>query len=101
MYGARPPAAGAFRTDEVQAEADALPGRVAAEDHVGPVEVESYTVMHDRDGQPERGLLALLTADGDRTWGSSDDPATMAELLTTSAVGRAGDLAPDGTLTLT
>ena len=101
VYGARPPAAGAFRTDEVQAEVDALPRRVAADDHVGPVEVESYTVMHDRDGRPERGLLALLTAGGERTWGSSDDPATMAELLTTAAVGRAGDLAADGTLTLT
>jgi len=100
VYGARPPAAG-YRTDDVQAAVDALPRRQAAEDHTGAVEVESFTVMHDRQGEPEQALLALLTPDGRRTWGSSHEPALMAELVKVGAVGRSADLAADGRVELT
>jgi len=99
VYGARPPAGG-FRTDDVQAAVDALPRTTPAEDHTGPVTIESYTVMHDRDGRPEQALAALQTPDGGRTWGSSDNADLMVELLGTAAVGRAGDLGADGTLRL-
>ena len=39
---------------------------VAAEDYDGPATIEGYTVMHDRDGAPEHGIVALRTPDGDR-----------------------------------
>jgi acetyl-CoA C-acetyltransferase len=100
VYGGRPPASGAFRTDDVQATVDATPRGHAADDHVGPVTVETYTVMHDRDGRPETALFALLTPYGGRTWGSSTDPSTMAELMTTLGIGRRGELLDDGTVTL-
>ena len=58
--------------------------------------VESYTVMHDRAGEPETGLFALLTATGGRTWGSTHDRPTMDELIATEGVGRSADLDADG-----
>ncbi len=101
VYGARPPVAGGFRTDDVQPAVDALPRRVAAESHTGAVTVESYTVMHDRAGQPEQALLALLTADGQRTWGSSTEPALMVELVESpTIVGRAADVSAEGRVEL-
>ncbi len=99
VYGARPPAAG-FRHDDLQAEVDALPRREEAGDYAGDVTVDSYTVMHDRDGDPETALVAVLTPTGARGWGSSTDAGTMAELLATSAVGRAARLGSDGTVEL-
>jgi acetyl-CoA C-acetyltransferase len=100
VYGSRPPTSGTFLTDDVQAAVDATPRREAAEEHVGPVTVESYTVMHDRDGQAETALFALLTPEGGRTWGSSTDPSTMAELLRAQGIGRTGGLLDDGTVKL-
>lgn len=100
VYGARPPAAG-FRHDDLQAQVDALPRREEAGDYSGAVTVDSYTVMHDRQGEPETALVAVLTPDGARGWGSSTDAGTMTDLLTTSAVGRAARLGDDGTVELT
>ncbi|MGZ4758878.1 MAG: acetyl-CoA acetyltransferase [Acidimicrobiales bacterium] len=99
VYGARPPAAG-FRHDDLQAQVDATPRREEAGDHTGDVTVESYTVMHDREGRPETALFALLTPAGARGWGSSTDADTMAEVLATSAVGRPARLAADGRVEL-
>ena len=56
--------------------------------------------MHDRDGLPERTIAALLTDDGTRTWGTSDDPAAHALVTTGEPVGAKGSLTPDGTLQL-
>ncbi len=95
VYSTTPPAAG-FRHDDLQAAVDATPSREAAEDHVGAVTVETYTVMHDRDGQPETGLFALLTAEGARAWGSTHDRTTMDELIATEAVGRAAQIDAEG-----
>ena len=38
--------------------------RELADDHAGPVTVEAYTVMHDRDDDPEPALVAVLTPTG-------------------------------------
>ena len=62
VYSTEPPAGG-FRWEEPQAEIDAsfTPTPVASPDHEGPVTVEGYTVMHDRDGSPELGIAAVRT----------------------------------------
>ena len=99
VYATTPPAAG-YRSDDLQAQVDATPSRPAADGHVGEVTVESYTVAHARDGSPERGLFALLTPDGGRTWGSSSDADTLVELEAAECVGRAARLADDGRVDL-
>ena len=64
----------------------------------GPATVEAYTVMHDRDGQPEKAIAACLLADGRRAWGVADDAALGAEMCRDEWVGRAVELTADGTL---
>ena len=59
--------------------------------------VEAYTVMHDRDSAPEKGIVAVATAEGTRTWAMTTDAATMASMLVDQWVGRAVDVAPDAT----
>lgn len=99
IYSTEPPGEG-FRHDAPQGAIDAAGSVEACEEWDGPVTVEAYTVMHDRDGQPELGLAALRLSDGRRAWGRSTDPAIVAELVGTEAVGRTAKLSTDGTLDL-
>jgi acetyl-CoA C-acetyltransferase len=96
VYATQPPASGAFRHDEPQDAVDALPRREPADPIDAEVAVEAYTVMHDRDGVPERALLACLLDDGRRAWGRLEDPAVMAALMTEEFVGRRARIGADG-----
>jgi acetyl-CoA C-acetyltransferase len=98
VYATQPPEAGRFVHAEPQAAIDELPSRALAEDHVGPVKIETYTVMHDRENQPERGLVACLTDDGRRTWGATVDGPTMKTLMADELVGHGATLTADGTV---
>ena len=60
VYGTHPPPAG-FRLAGPQDEVDAVPRRELSTDHEGPVTLETYTVMHDRDGAPTLAIAATLT----------------------------------------
>ncbi|MCB1013854.1 MAG: acetyl-CoA acetyltransferase [Acidimicrobiales bacterium] len=102
LYATEPPSGG-FRHAVTQAEADAEAGPargVAPDDHDGPVTVEAYTVMHDRDGRPEVAIVAALLPDGRRTWGTARDDATMATLVGDEGVGRAARRHRDGRVEL-
>ncbi len=62
--------------------------------------VEAYTVMHDRDGEPELGIVAVLT----RRANARGDDALESHVLPPSAgrraAGAAASIAEDGTLAL-
>jgi hypothetical protein len=45
--------------------------------------------------------VACRAREGARAWGNVSDRAALALLCAEEGVGRSGDLAPDGTLTLT
>ncbi len=94
------PSADGFRHDDLQAQVDATPARPAADGYAGPVEVESYTVTHARDGAAENALFALLSPEGARTWGSATDPVLLAELEAAECVARPAHLSPDGAVEL-
>ncbi len=100
VYGTNPPQDG-FRHGCPQDEIDAMPRRELAEteDAVGPVTIEAYTILHDRDGNPETIYSACLLADGRRAWGSSKDPVLAAEMCVGEWVGRDARLDADGCLT--
>jgi acetyl-CoA C-acetyltransferase len=87
LYSTEPPAAGAFRHADVQAEVDKAPTREIVGDHVGPATLEAYTVMHGHEG-PEVGLVTALLADGRRTLANTRDQSTMAELVAQDCCGR-------------
>ena len=65
----------------VQAEADGRRGPVPAfaVEAAGMATVETFTVLHDRDGAPHHGVVILRTADGGRTLGRV--PGTEADTI--------------------
>jgi acetyl-CoA C-acetyltransferase len=104
LYSTEPPAEG-FRWADVQEAVDALPRRELCEtvdDSVGgTLTVESWVVVHGRDGGPERVLAACLLDDGRRAWAFSDDEATVAEMRSgAEQIGRSVKVDATGTLQL-
>jgi acetyl-CoA C-acetyltransferase len=96
VWSSSPPADG-FRYENVQSEVDALPQRApapAGENIDG--EVETYTVMVGRDDTPELGIVALLTPDGARAWGTITDSDTLSFMMTEEGCGRRARLRSDG-----
>jgi acetyl-CoA C-acetyltransferase len=99
VYSATPPGAG-FRHALPQADVDALPKCEYVADHEGDVVVESYTVMHERDGSPSLGIVACRLPDSRRAWANIREDATLRSMTAEEACGRKGHLQRDGTLTL-
>jgi acetyl-CoA C-acetyltransferase len=99
VYGTRPPERG-FAFEDVQADVDALPRCPVDPGATGAVEVETYTVLYDRDGRGERGIAAVRTPAGARGWASVTDPDDLDSLTTAEGIGRRGTLDRRGVLAL-
>jgi acetyl-CoA C-acetyltransferase len=99
VYSSEPPPAG-FRHSSPQAEVDALPRRGYTGEYEGPVTVESFTVMHERDNTPSLGIVACLLPDERRAWGNVRDPGVLKSLMTDDPIGASAQLLADGTLEL-
>lgn len=58
----------------------------------GPFAVDSYTVWHDRDGEPDVGILVGRTASGKRAWAQTrrDDHDLMRAMMAQEWVGKSG-----------
>ncbi len=92
------PAGHTYASEDVQDQVDDT-GRVAAdESYSGPVTIEGYTVMHDKAG-PEQLMAAVRTPNG-RSWATSRDAETMTDAMQRELIGEAGELTPEGVLTL-
>jgi acetyl-CoA C-acetyltransferase len=100
LFGTEPPRGG-FRHEHPQEEIDAVEGRPVIESFEGPVTIETWTVMHDRESTPERYHGTCLTPDGSRVWATSQDPDLFEAAVTEDLGGRAATLDADGTLHLT
>jgi len=92
LYSTEPPKDG-FRWEDVQAEVDQVPTTELAEEHSGPVTLESYVVMHERDGSMGNAVAACRTPDGRRTWAATTDQDVMKAMTTDDLVGRAATVA--------
>jgi len=101
VYSTSPPERG-FRHASPQDEIDALPRRelAPATDAAGAANVESYTVMFDREGNPEQAISTSVLADGRRAWGTSGDHDTAIAMTDGEWVGRTISLDADGTIHL-
>ncbi|WP_436793219.1 acetyl-CoA acetyltransferase [Actinospongicola halichondriae] len=99
VYSTEPPANG-FRHVHPQDEIDALPSRELSTDHEGPATVESWVVMHGKDGNPEAAFAALLLDDGRRAWGTTADPDAMAAMVAEDMIDRVVHRSADGLITL-
>jgi acetyl-CoA C-acetyltransferase len=103
LYASRPPdheGRRPFAWRDVQPDVDALPARAVDEAPGGTVRVETYTVAFDRDGAPERGIVACRTAADARAWGNVNEPRVLAELCREDPIGWSGVIGADGILHL-
>ncbi len=99
VYSTTPPqATGRFEWASPQAETDASTTRSVVEDWEGPVTVETGTVMHSREGEPENGVLALLLDDGRRAWGTTQDRDALKLMMTEDLVGQPAHRAAGGSI---
>ena len=89
-----------FRHVVPQEEVDAAARRAPASDPEGELIVETYTVIHDRAGQPQLGILALLDAEGRRAWANVTAPDDLWGLETEEGCGRRVKLLADGRVDL-
>jgi acetyl-CoA C-acetyltransferase len=92
VFGGTPPRAGWRRVGtELQAWVDAQPHPVLAIEAEGRATIETYTVMHGRDGAPERGLVIGRLDDRRRFLAVVRGDATVLEAMeATEQVGRPG-----------
>jgi acetyl-CoA C-acetyltransferase len=95
VWSTTPPPTG-FAFHCPQDEVDALPQRAPASGFEGDATVETYTVIHGPDGGPERAIVALLTKDGSRAWGTLADSDALAGLEADEGCGRRARVYPDG-----
>ena len=99
VYSTTPPPNG-FRHDSPQAEIDALPARELAtgSDASGGASIEAYTVMHDRNGAPERLIATALLDDSRRAWVNVADAGLASEFIDGEHVGRRVRMRESGVL---
>lgn len=86
LLSVRPPAT-PFRYLDTQQEVDALPKVEIATSFHGPATLETYTVLHARDGGPEFAVAACRTPDGRRVWARSDSADLFTELMRAELIG--------------
>ena len=98
LYSAEPPVNG-FRYESVQQQVDSFPKRKALINWNGPVTIEAYTVSH-RKGEPVRALVACLTDEGCRSWGTLTNPTLLNAMMHEEFCGRHGHIDGEGNLSL-
>jgi len=92
VYSCRPvtgPVDPAARVRSVREDlAATVTTRTAAPRYDGTARVETWTVMHDRDGRPERAYVFAAPDDARRTLATTDEPELLDVLTTTDILGR-------------
>ena len=86
VYSNRPPK-GEFQRRNVQEAINAHPKREVAIDPIGKSTIESYTVLHDREGA-DKALVTSLMDDGKRALSSTSDLEIMESMMNEEFVGK-------------
>lgn len=89
-----------FRRKSAQADAEREPQVRVATTYTGGAQLESWTVAHDRDGQPERAMASMRTPDGSRTLAHSEDVDIAKRLVVEDLEGFKVLVSGDATFTL-
>lgn len=89
LWSSEPPRGG-FRSADISDESTRRSTvREPASGYDGTARVDGYTVVHSRDGEPERAIVvATTTDDGRRCVAASTDAALAAAMVTEEWVGR-------------
>lgn len=93
IYSAAPKDGPWVREDPAvyQSELDRLPGPPLAMEPQGRAQIETYTVLHDREGTPIRAIIIGRLADGRRFLANPPESRSIYDaLMSREAVGSAG-----------
>jgi acetyl-CoA C-acetyltransferase len=93
IYSAAPPACPWHREEPAayQPELDAMPRPTLTLSPRGHGTIETYTVLHDRDGVPIRGVVIGRLEDGQRFLANTpDDRIVLEALMSKEGIGRTG-----------
>jgi acetyl-CoA C-acetyltransferase len=96
VLGGTPPPRGWQRIDThgIQSWVDAQPHPEVVAEATGPATIETYTVVHGRDGAPERGVVIARLPGERRTMAALPTSRDVLESLERAeGVGRTGRLA--------
>jgi acetyl-CoA C-acetyltransferase len=99
IYSTEPPTKAFERKDpkSYQAEIDADPKPVIVEEANGNAKIETYTVVHGRDGEPYMGIIIGRLEDGSRFAANTPgDRDVLDWLLDGEAIGRRGKVTSSG-----
>ena len=79
-----------FQHESPQKQVDSLPRRIVATaiEAQGSATVEAYSVMHDRDGAPDKVRASVLLADGRRAWATSSNTQLGQDMCLNEWVGK-------------
>lgn len=90
IYSAQPPSADVRQPDmaEVQARLDAIPQRPIDDGFEGEAVVATYTVAHDRAGEPSKGAFICDLPSGARSYAVMLDSDLLQEAERSELVGR-------------
>ena len=90
VLAGEPPANG-FAYESVQQDVDGLPSRPTPVDPPRNATIETYTVIHDREGTPQRAIVACLDRDGRRHWAETCAAEELTQLLSDDCCGHPAD----------
>lgn len=92
IYSNQPPSTAWSRHDVTadQAALDAETHPTLSLEATGSATVETYTVAHDREGNPDYGIAAVRLADGSRAWANILDRSALDAMETSEIIGRSG-----------
>jgi acetyl-CoA C-acetyltransferase len=88
LWSTRPPAAGFRAVDVSAATAAATAVLDLAPDYDGTARIDGYTVVHDRDGAPQRAIVVATTPSGARCVAANPDVDVAREMVAEEWVGR-------------
>lgn len=94
VLAAQPPAE-AFGHHDLTAPDPTVP---VEPDYTGPAEIETATVVHDREGEPESARLLLSTPAGARVLGTAHDTSLLSALVAGDDLGARVQVTHDGTV---
>ncbi len=99
VYSSEPPATG-FRSAHPQFAVDTEPLVPVIENYAGAATIETWTVMHERDGSIGRSHAVLRTPGGERGWAVATDTDVGAALEAEDPIGWTVTIGPDAQLLL-
>ncbi len=95
LYSTRPPEH-AFEDRDLQPVLAQFPLQAVADHLTGDVEVETYTVLHDREHGPISAIFAVRDRNQVRSWATFAEEGTLGEISGTDLLGTRGTMGLDG-----